>query len=68
MGFLIRGSHLGCHSSVTILTLQVILGKIYAPAKTTINTFKTSGIDIFIQLSNLMKCTNSVRFTPTVAV
>lgn len=51
--FLIRGSCLGFRSSVTILTLRVILGKIYVPAKTMINTFKTSNIDIFIE-SNLI--------------
>lgn len=49
MDFLIRGSHLGFCSSVTILTLQVILGKIYVPAKTMINNFKTTDTDIFIQ-------------------
>lgn len=47
--FLIKGSCFGFCSSVTILTLQVILGKIYVPAKTMINIFKASDMDIFKQ-------------------
>ena len=49
MDFLIRGSRFGFRSSVTILTVQVILGKIYVSDKSTINKFKTSNTDIFIQ-------------------
>lgn len=49
MDFLIKGSCFGFSSSITILTLQVILGNIYIPAKTMINVFKASDMDIFKQ-------------------
>lgn len=49
MDFLIKGSCFGFSSSVTILTLQAILGNIYIPAKTIINIFKASDMDIFKQ-------------------
>lgn len=49
MDFLIKGSCFGFRSSVTILTLQIILGEIYVPAKTMINIFKTSDVDVFKQ-------------------
>lgn len=49
MDFLIKGSCFGFRSSVTILTLQIILGEIYVPAKTMINIFKASDMDVFKQ-------------------
>lgn len=57
MDFLIKGSRFGFCSSVTILTLQVILGKIYVPAKTMKNTFQASDMAI---LNRAISCTNLI--------
>lgn len=60
MDFLIKGSRFGFCSSVTILTLQVILGKIYVPAKTMKNTFQASDMAIFKQSYQLYKFDNGI--------